>query len=144
MHPVVIFDGVCVLCSDFVRFVLRHERAPTLRFCAGQTPAGRRMVAAARLPPDTASRTIVLVQPDGSALVKSSAVLAVLGHLRWPLSALGALGWLVPTALRDAAYDAVAARRYAWFGRQELCATAPRPELAGRFLAEDAHGDAPG
>jgi len=39
----------------------------------------------------------------------------------------------VPRFIRDRVYDAVAARRYRWFGRRDVCMV-PTPELQKRFL----------
>ena len=32
--PILLFDGECVLCSGFVRFVIARERDPVFRFAA--------------------------------------------------------------------------------------------------------------
>ena len=34
--PVIVFDGVCVLCSRWVDFILRHDRAGRFRLAAMQ------------------------------------------------------------------------------------------------------------
>jgi predicted DCC family thiol-disulfide oxidoreductase YuxK len=39
-RPVLIFDGHCVLCSSFARFILRHDRERRFRLLAAQTPLG--------------------------------------------------------------------------------------------------------
>ena len=31
-HPLIVFDGVCVLCSGFVRMVVRLDRQSRFRF----------------------------------------------------------------------------------------------------------------
>ena len=43
---VIVFDGACVLCSRWTRFVLRVDRHGTFRLAAMQTEAGRRLLAA--------------------------------------------------------------------------------------------------
>lgn len=37
-QPLIVFDGVCILCSWSVQFVLRHDRRQTFRFIIGQSP----------------------------------------------------------------------------------------------------------
>lgn len=39
-RPLIVFDGVCVLCSGFVRFVLRHDGKNQFRFAAVQSITG--------------------------------------------------------------------------------------------------------
>ena len=36
-RPLIVFDGVCGLCSGFVRFVLRHDKRGQYRFLAAQS-----------------------------------------------------------------------------------------------------------
>ena len=38
--PIIIFDGKCVLCSGFARFVLTHDRRRRFRLLPAQTPLG--------------------------------------------------------------------------------------------------------
>lgn len=129
-RPIVIFDGECVMCSSFVRFVLRHDRAGRMRFLAAQTPLGEALYRHFGLKHGT-FETYVLLE-DGLARVKSDAALRIFALLGWPWAMLGAAR-LVPTVVRDAAYDFVARNRFAWFGAREAC-YAPTPEEAGRFI----------
>jgi predicted DCC family thiol-disulfide oxidoreductase YuxK len=132
-HPVLLFDGVCNLCNGLTRFVLRRDPAPgTFRLAALQSEAGRRLLREHGLPPDDAD-TFVLIE-DGKLYVRSTAALRVCRLLGLPWSLLWVFVWL-PRALRDAAYDAVARRRYRWFGRRDACMV-PTPELRARFLED--------
>ena len=42
--PVIVFDGVCVLCSRWVDFVLKHDRAGRFRLAAMQGTHGRALL----------------------------------------------------------------------------------------------------
>ena len=125
----ILFDGVCLLCSAWVRFVVRRDPEACFRFVAVQAPGGRGM--AARLGIDAAAPETNAVVLGGRALFKSDAALAVLSALagwRWT-AALRA----VPRPLRDWFYDRIARNRYRLFGRSEVCMV-PTPALASRFL----------
>ena len=125
----ILFDGVCLLCSAWVRFVVRRDTAARFRFVAIQSAAGREM--AARLGIDAAEPETNAVALGGRAFFKSDAALAVLRHLpgwRWT-----AILRAVPRPLRDWAYDRVARNRYRLFGRTDTCMV-PTPDLASRFL----------
>lgn len=128
--PVVVFDGLCKFCDRSVRFLLRHERAPRLRFAAAQSPAGAALLASSGL--NALARGSVVLIEGGRAHQKSGAALRLVPYLRWPWQCLR-LGWLVPGPLRDWLYDAFAARRYAWFGKHDSCVL-PALAAARRFL----------
>jgi predicted DCC family thiol-disulfide oxidoreductase YuxK len=49
---IIVFDGVCVLCSRWVDFVLRHERRGRYSFAAMQTPSGRELLIQHSIDPD--------------------------------------------------------------------------------------------
>ena len=69
----------------------------------------------------------------GRGQLKAAALIAIARGLGgwWRLPALAAAVW--PRFLRDWCYDRVAANRYRWFGRREVCRV-PHPELLERFL----------
>jgi predicted DCC family thiol-disulfide oxidoreductase YuxK len=124
-RPIILFDGVCNLCNGGVNFMLDWDPAGRARFAALQSPAGRRLLAAAGRAPDDIS-SIVLCAADGAggALVahtKSDAILRIGQLLGLPFPALAALGFLVPSSIRDFLYDGVAGNRYELLGRQEAC-----------------------
>jgi predicted DCC family thiol-disulfide oxidoreductase YuxK len=129
-HPIILFDGDCVLCSGFARFVIRHDSAGRFRLATMQVPIGQAILAELGLPL-SAWESNVLIE-DGVAYLKSTAFLRVVRHLDrpWPLLALSAC---VPIAARDRLYDIVARTRYRVFGRRTSCFV-PGPEIASRFL----------
>jgi predicted DCC family thiol-disulfide oxidoreductase YuxK len=129
---VVLFDGVCRLCTGSVAFVLRHEADQTLRFAPLQSPAGMRLMEQFGIEP-TQMKTFVVIA-DARAYVRSDAAIRVARFLRGPWKLLGAIR-IVPRPIRDYAYDIVARNRYRWFGRHEACSI-PTPELQRRFLDE--------
>ena len=130
MTATILFDGVCNLCNGFVRFVIARDPAARFRFAALQSDAAASLLRAAGVTaplPDS----VVLIE-DGRVYVRSDAALRVARALRfpWPL----AYGFVVvPRFIRDRVYDVIAAHRYRWFGRREVCMV-PTPDLKRRFL----------
>ena len=125
----ILFDGVCVFCSRWVRFVIARDAEARFRFLPIQSEQGRDLAARLGVNPDVPETNVVVM--DGRALMKSDAALSVLGVLkgvRW----LGALRH-VPRWMRDPLYDLIARNRYAIFGRTEACMV-PGPEERARFL----------
>ena len=117
-HPVLLFDGVCGLCSRAVDFVLAHDRRAVFRFAALQSTAGQAALARHRLPSDYIDSMALIA--DGRCYRYSTAVLEILRRLGWPWALLWPLV-LVPPPFRDLVYEHVAARRYRWFGRLDAC-----------------------
>ena len=128
---VILFDGVCVLCSRWARFVIERDPAASFRFVAVQEPYGRAL--AARLGIDTVFPETNAVILGGRAYFKSDAAIEVLSRL--PHGSWAGLGWIVPRALRNAVYDLIARNRYRWFGQTDECLL-PTPELARHFLGD--------
>lgn len=110
-----LFDGGCALCAGSVRFILKRDPHEFFQFRSLQDPATRAWLAAHGVnnPPDS----ILLVEGDQLSF-RSTAALRICRHLRAPWPLLGVFR-LLPRFLRDALYDAVARRRYRWFGRVE-------------------------
>lgn len=129
-HPVVVFDGDCVLCSANARFILRHDRPGHFRLATMQGAAGAALMERFGLDPLDPETFIVV---EGERVRRNSdAALAIAEGLGWPWKVLGALR-IVPRRWRDAVYLLVARNRYRWFGRREDCFI-PTPEQAERVL----------
>jgi predicted DCC family thiol-disulfide oxidoreductase YuxK len=128
-RPVLIFDGVCNICSFGVQVVLRHDRDGIFDFAFAQRPVGEALKRKHGFGQSLDSMTVVA----GDAMyVKSEAALYVLQHLPAPWRWLRVLR-AVPRPLRDRLYDVVARNRYNWFGKRDVCLPPP-PGAASRFL----------
>jgi predicted DCC family thiol-disulfide oxidoreductase YuxK len=128
--PVIAFDGICVLCHGFVRFMLRHDKSGRFRFASTESEAGQRLFAAAGQ--DLSDPASVILDWNGGLCTKSDAVLRAVALLGGPWRAATLLR-VIPKSLRDWAYRAVATRRYRIFGKLDACPVPP-PELSARFL----------
>lgn len=125
----ILFDGVCVFCSRWVRFVIERDPERRFRFMAIQSQPGRALAARFGIDPEAPETNAVVW--GGRIFFKSDAALTVLGALAAtrPLGGLKA----VPRGLRDPVYDRIARNRYRLFGRTDQCMV-PAPEDRGRFL----------
>lgn len=126
---VVLYDGVCVFCSRWVRFVATRDVEHRFRFTAIQSGYGTRLAQAFAIDTDDPDTNAVV--HGGVAYFKSDAALTVLGALpgwRWVR-----LLRTVPKPLRDAVYSLVAQNRYRIFGKYEECFV-PDAEMRGRVM----------
>jgi predicted DCC family thiol-disulfide oxidoreductase YuxK len=126
----VVFDGVCVLCSGFVQFILEHDPAFAFRLTTAQSPLGQALFRHYGLDTQTFETNLVLI--EGRPYAKLDTVAAVGARLGWPWRAAAVLR-LLPRVLGDWVYDRVARNRYALFGRTEHCMLPP-PEWRERFI----------
>ena len=129
----VIFDGVCNLCTHSVQFILRHENDALFRFTTVQSATGTRIVRELGLNPDDVETFVVIA--DGRAYLRSDAAIRIARHLRGAWRWLGAVKF-VPRPLRDWAYNVVARHRYRWFGRSDTCMV-PTNEIRARFIDQN-------
>ena len=126
---VILYDGVCVFCSRWVRFVATRDVERRFRFTAIQSPYGARLAQALGIDPDDPDTNAVI--RGGAAYFKSDAALTVLSNLPgWGWT--GALR-AVPKPIRDVVYNLVARNRYRIFGKYEACFV-PDAELKARVL----------
>ncbi len=128
--PILIFDGVCNICSFGVGIVLRADSKGVFRFAFGQGERGAVLKEAYGLPKgDLESVTLI---ENGRCYSKSDAVIEVVRRLPFPWPLL-AVFKIVPKFLRDPLYSLVARNRYRWFGKRETCFM-PAPEHLSRFV----------
>ncbi|MET0891985.1 MAG: thiol-disulfide oxidoreductase DCC family protein [Pseudoxanthomonas sp.] len=127
-RPVIVFDGICVLCNGWVRFLLGRDRG-RYRFAAMQSESGRALLSAHGLDADDPASFLLVEQ--GRAWTDTDAIARVLSSLggTWRMAALIAL---IPRFLRDPAYRLIARNRYGWFGTTTC--TVPDPAQRSRFL----------
>ncbi len=127
---IVLFDGVCVLCSNIVRFIIKYDKKDTFRFAAIQSHPAKDL--AGDLSKTAGDPGTVILIETGKYYYRSAAVLRILKKLSggWPL--LYAF-ILVPAPVRDFFYIFVAGKRYRWFGRYDECLI-PDDNIRHKFI----------
>ena len=117
-HPIIFFDGYCVLCSGFARFVLRHDRQGRFRLAAAQSPLGQAVFRHFGLDPVQFESNLFL--SEGRGWVKSRGTLHIFARLGFPWS-LAAILQIIPRKVLDRLYDWIARNRIGWFGARSVC-----------------------
>ncbi|KAK4376811.1 hypothetical protein RND71_003107 [Anisodus tanguticus] len=130
---VVIYDGVCHLCHNGVKWVIKADRDRKIKFCCFQSKAAEPYMDVCDLDRDDVRRRFLFIEGPGLYHQGSTAALRVLAYLPLPYSALSGLT-IVPTPLRDAVYDHVAKKRYKWFGKSDDCLVLREQDLLDRFI----------
>lgn len=129
-RPVIVFDGHCVLCSRWARFIVRHDTAKQFRLLPAQSPTGRALYVHYGLAPEDYETNILLA--DGVAWLKSESVIRTALRLGFPWSLVAAL-LVLPFGWRERLYGLLARNRLRLFGRSDSCML-PVPGQEDRFL----------
>ncbi len=129
-QPIILFDGMCNLCSGGVDFVINRDPHGVFRFCPVQSETAEKLLTQHGLS-DIGNDTFILIQ-DNRCYFRSDAALQVFQRLNglWPL-----LRFLrfIPRSIRDVFYNLIAQNRYRLFGQRHSCKR-PKKEWENRFL----------
>lgn len=132
-QPLIIFDGLCVLCSSGVNFMLARDPNGSSRFAAIQEPVPQALYRHFGLDADRFDTFMVLA--DGMPHIKWQGVLAAARTMPAPWRWLAVLGRLLTDVIGDRLYDWVQRNRIGWFGSRTSCLL-PNDQNRARFLNE--------
>jgi predicted DCC family thiol-disulfide oxidoreductase YuxK len=128
---IILFDGVCNLCSKAVQIIIKNDANDYFRFASLQSDTGIALLAQYHLPISSSPESIVLIE-DGSTHQLSSAALRIAKRLSGGYRFLYFF-IIVPSFIRNWVYRFIARNRYRWWGKQDDC-WLPTPELKAKFL----------
>jgi predicted DCC family thiol-disulfide oxidoreductase YuxK len=128
--PVIVFDGVCYLCTGFAKFVIRHDRNGRFLFLPAQSPRGEVLYRRLGLKTDDWDSNLLILERRVYTEFDAFIEIARRFGGAWRLTPIL---YLLPRPLRDWLYNRIARNRYDWFGKRDACFV-PTPELRSRFL----------
>ncbi|MES2543294.1 MAG: thiol-disulfide oxidoreductase DCC family protein [Bacteroidota bacterium] len=128
---IILFDGVCNLCSSIVQFVIEHDKKDIFRFVSLQSELGISILNHIGIDSKNID-SVVLYEPGTAYYYKSNAAIEIAKHLGGFLH-YGTVFKIIPGGIRNVIYDYIAKNRYKWFGKQESC-WLPSEELKSKFL----------
>ncbi len=127
---IVFFDGSCVLCHGFFKWLLKKDQKKIFSFATLQSPPGIEMMR--QLHVKANEETIILLHL-GKSYTFSSAVLKICILLGGGYKLLGKSGLVFPKFIRDSVYLFISRYRYKFFG-QQACMI-PDAETRDRFVS---------
>ena len=128
---IILFDGVCNLCSSAVQYVIEHDKKDVFRFTALQSDLGQDILKHIGIDAKQID-SIVMYDPGVAYYYKSTAAIEIAKHFGGVFH-MGTIFKIVPRFLRDGIYDYIARNRYKWYGKKESCMI-PTPELKSKFI----------
>lgn len=131
----ILYDGVCGLCNNFVQFVIFRDHESKFCFASLQSSLAQEMLAHYGKKANNLDTVYVIVNYSNDfkrLLAKSQAILFILPEFggMWKCAEIFRI---LPILLLDTAYDFVARYRYRWFGRYDACLV-PNPDTKLRFI----------
>jgi len=129
-RDLIVFDGECILCSGFFRFIVEHDRSARFHFALAQSDLGAAIYQALDLDTRFFETNIIIV--DGDIHAKLGAFAAAMRAIGWPWRLLAWLSY-VPAVVGDPAYHLIARNRYRIFGRYDACML-PDASIRARFM----------
>lgn len=127
-QDLIVFDGLCVFCSSFARFMVKHDKQQRFKFVTAQSDVGRALYHQYDLDPDLMETNIIIL--DGVPHTRMRSFTAAMRGLGAPWSWLQILN-VVPRPIADWVYDRIARNRYR-FGRRDCLL--PSDELRNRLI----------
>ena len=111
-----VFDGVCVLCSSGVSWIMRHDTKALINFTPAQETLGRALYTHYGVAMDES----FLLIADGRAYTASRAYIELCRILGgwWHILRVALV---IPERVRDFLYGLIARNRYRWFGKTDCC-----------------------
>lgn len=128
-HPLLLFDGICNFCNQWVNFIIRNDKEKKIRFAPLQSDAGKSIIKKFNISSD--GDTVVLIDNE-KIFTKSSAALRIMKHIGGAYYLL-LLFMIVPKYIRDVFYDGIARNRYKWWGKRNECMI-PTEDVKDRFV----------
>ncbi len=127
--PLLLFDGVCNLCSTEVQFLINHDSKGNLMFTSQQSERGQAILNNFNLK-HLDLQTVVLID-NNLVYIKSAAIIRTFKYL----DSVWRYGYflnIIPRFISDFFYGILAKNRYRWFGQKEAC-WIPTKTLRQRF-----------
>lgn len=132
LDGLMLFDGVCNLCSGSVAMAIRLDRRCVLRFTPLQSPFGK--VLATQFGLDLENPDSFIFFDGCQPLQGSDALIALVRRLGPPWSCAAVIQ-VMPRNWRDAAYRLLARNRYRLMGKRQTCMT-PSSQQRAKFVLD--------
>lgn len=127
---IILFDGICNFCNSSVNFIMERDTKNRFKFASLQSETGKDLLNHFGLDSKDL-KTIILIE-NGKYYSKTTAALRITKQLKgfWKLFYIFII---IPSFIRNIAYNIIAKYRYVWFGKRDACRI-PTQEEKEKFL----------
>ena len=124
---IIVFDGECLLCNKYVKFIAKHDSKDCFRFISNQNNNILEQITAKKNITIN-NKSIFLINNDDSVKTKSTAIIYILSQLNFPYRLLIIIN-IFPKGLLDYIYDFIARKRHDLFGKVDHCSVIYASEI---------------
>tara|TARA_B100001057_G_C22851595_1_gene951168 strand:+ start:2015 stop:2425 length:411 start_codon:yes stop_codon:yes gene_type:complete len=130
LKKIILFDGVCNLCTKSVNFIIKYDRGDHFRFTSIQSEAGKKIIKKYSI--DINKNDSIILIANKNISYRSNAVFTILFYLKtiWRILLIFSV---LPSPIRDLFYRIIAKSRYKFFGKNDICMT-PNEDIKSKFL----------
>ncbi|MEJ9314625.1 DCC1-like thiol-disulfide oxidoreductase family protein [Priestia megaterium] len=129
-QSVILFDGICNLCSGWVQFVIKRDSKEIFKFALLQSESGNSIIKDYNI--KMKGKAFIILIEHNIAHIESTAILRIVSQLKGPIKILRLFS-LIPKPIRDNTYRFISKNRYRFFGKKESCLV-PSKEIQNRFI----------
>ncbi len=126
-NEVIIYDGICVLCNKYIKWVLDKDKENLFLISNLQSKFTEE-----KFPELRKIDSVAVIKKNGEIVQKSKAVNHILKSIN-RLILLRIILNILPLSISNFFYDIVAKSRYRVFGKFDSCQL-PEPEYKSRFI----------
>ena len=129
-NKIIFYDGFCVMCSRFIRFIVLLDKRKKFKFSPISSDFASRVLSK-KLDKKQVGKFIVYLS-NNKIYKKSDAVIQIMVDIGGLYNIFKLLK-IIPSQIRNIFYDIFANNRYKWFGKSDVCHVAPK-EIRDQFI----------
>lgn len=128
---IIFFDGVCILCNWFIKYVYKRDKASIFHFSPLQGKVAMDNLSDFGLEPKKLESLVLL--HDNKAYTQAEGAYKIVKLLPFGIHKLLLIGQVLPIAISNKIYKGIAAIRYRLFGKKEECSL-PSGNIKERYI----------
>lgn len=124
---ILVFDGYCVLCDNFVKWIAKKDKDYKIHFTTFDSNYINKNYSEIKL-----KNSVVVIDSKNNLFQKSEAVILCLKTIKYSKILISILE-IIPKLILDIGYNIVAITRYKIYGKKESCSF-PNSIIAKKIL----------
>ena len=125
---IIVFDGYCVLCDNFVKWIAKKDKYNKIHFTTFESDYINKNYSEIKL-----KNSVVVINSKKIFFKKSEAVILCLKTIDYNKTLIAILE-IIPKTILDIGYSLVAFFRYKIFGKKKICSL-PNTIISKRILS---------
>ena len=125
---VIVFDGYCVLCDNFVKWIAKKDKDHKIHFTTFESDYINKNYSEIKL-----KNSVVVINSKKNFFKKSEAVILCLKTIDYNRKLIAILE-IIPKTILDIGYSLVAFFRYKIFGKKKICSL-PNTIISEKILS---------